>query len=231
LLRTRRNIILITGAGVSASTGIPTYQAASRSSRSSQVVYHPSAYSTEESAEMLHADILAKFETGLSASLTPFDRFIEYLAGTERIRRHFTQNIDCRHTRLPYLSKQTVWLHGRSDTLMCSKSSEHKFRVNPEGFRSMVMAACSLYQREQSARIAVGKRARGVGLLRPNILLYGEDCTNEEDLLDTMQKDLDHPVDAVLIVGTRLQIPSLRDFAVRLCERVSNKGGLVAWVN
>jgi NAD-dependent SIR2 family protein deacetylase len=72
-----------------------------------------------------------------------------------------------------------------------------------------------------------------VGFVRPKVLLYGENCTEEAAITAAFNDNLREPVDAVLIVGTRLQIPSVWDFAKRLSKmvRARDPDNMVAWVN
>ncbi|KAH6881125.1 DHS-like NAD/FAD-binding domain-containing protein, partial [Thelonectria olida] len=232
-LSTKRNIIIISGAGVSTNAGIPDYRSSSRSKKSSRIVYDASAYSTPEAADELHADVLHKLQSGQEAPFTPFDVFAEGLAKSGHLRYHYTQNIDCRHTRLPYLSQKTMWLHGRADTLVCHIRPSHTKRVTSQSFPRWVMASCPLCEEEQGERAIALKRRRDEGFLRPNVLLYGEDCPAEAEITAAFNSDLAQPIDAVLIVGTKLSIPPLADFAKRLCKvvRANSADSLVIWVS
>lgn len=114
---------------------VPDFQSSSRSMQSSRKVYNSSAYSLQETATRLNGDILSKLRRGQKASLTSFDLFAEKLAESGRLRRHYTQNIDCRQARLPSLSKKTIWLHGRADTMVCHITPTHTLLVNPQSFK------------------------------------------------------------------------------------------------
>ncbi|KAL6359147.1 hypothetical protein LRP88_07364 [Fusarium phalaenopsidis] len=232
-LSTKRRIIIISGAGISTNTGIPDYQSSSRSNNSSQIVYHASAYLRQETADRLHTDLLQKLESGQRAMFTMFDTFAEGLAQSGRLRRHYAQNIDCRQSRLAHLSRKTVWLHGRADTLVCQIRPSHTMQVTPESFPRWIQASCPSCEEEQSKRAAEGKRRRNVGELRTSVLLYGEDSLSESRITAAFNYDLEHPVDAVLIVGTQLSTPSLFSFVDRLCRavRANSPDGLVAWVS
>ncbi|KAH7132782.1 DHS-like NAD/FAD-binding domain-containing protein [Dactylonectria macrodidyma] len=229
----KKNIIIISGAGISTNAGIPDYRSSSRSKTSSRIVYDASAYSTPESADTLHADVLQKLRSGRKAPFTPFDTFAERLAQSDHLRYHYTQNIDCRQTRLPYLSQRTVWLHGRADTLVCHLRPSHTIWVTPRSFPRWVLAPCPLCKKEQRKRVMTRKRRRAVGFLRPNVLLYGENCPGEDEITAAFNRDLTQPVDAVLIVGTRLLIPPLANFTERLCKvvRAKSPDNLVIWVS
>jgi hypothetical protein len=62
------------------------------------------------------------------------------------------------------------------------------------------------------------------------VLLYGGDSPDKLDIIDSFKKDISEPVDAVIIIGRRLQISSLRQFAYRLYEAVKSRGGVTFWV-
>ncbi|KAH7115764.1 DHS-like NAD/FAD-binding domain-containing protein, partial [Dactylonectria estremocensis] len=230
---TKKNIIIISGAGVSTNAGIPDYRSSSRSKSSSHIVYDASAYSTVESADRLHTDILHKLQSGQEARITQFDTFAERLAQSNHLQSHYTQNIDCRQLKLPHLSKKTIWLHGRADTLVCHLRPSHTIKVTPQSFLQLVKATCPTCEKEQSDRASAHKRRRAMGFLRSNVLLYGENSPNEASITATFNHDIAQPVDAVLIVGTRLSIPSLAGFAKRLCRvvRESSPDNLVIWVS
>ncbi|RSL82140.1 hypothetical protein CDV31_016963 [Fusarium ambrosium] len=102
-------------------------------------------------------------------------------------------------------------------------------KVTPESFPRWIQASCPLCEQEQNNRAAEGKRRRNVGTLRTSVLLYGEDSPSESRITAAFNYDLKYPVDAVLIIGTQLSIPSLSSFADRLCRaaRANNPDGLV----
>ncbi|KAJ4200334.1 hypothetical protein NW759_015911 [Fusarium solani] len=249
-LSTKRNIVMISGAGISTNTGsesrlrftistsktswiVPDYQSSSRSNNSSRNVYNVSAYLRKETTDQLHADILQKLQAGQRSMFTMFDIFAEGLAQSGRLRRHYTQNIDCRQSRLAHLSRKTVWLHGRADTLVCWIRPSHTMKVTPESFPQWIQASCPLCEEEQSKRAAEGKRRRNVGTLRTSVLLYGQDSPSESKITAAFNYDMEHPVDAILIVGTQMSITSLFNFTNKLCRaaRTHSPDGLVVWVS
>jgi len=101
-------------------------------------------------------------------------------------------------------------LHGRVDTLTCSIRSQYNLRVTAESFSQLVNECRSICKEEQKQRELEGKRRRSIGSLRSNVLLYGECSSEESEILAAFNDDLHQPVDAVIIIGTGLEISDLR---------------------
>jgi NAD-dependent SIR2 family protein deacetylase len=70
----------------------------------SRNVFDLSAYSSLESANLLHQSELQILELASRDEPQPFELFMEQLAQSGRLHRHYTQNIDCRTNKLPALS-------------------------------------------------------------------------------------------------------------------------------
>ncbi|KAF1964745.1 DHS-like NAD/FAD-binding domain-containing protein, partial [Bimuria novae-zelandiae CBS 107.79] len=226
-------IVIISGAGISTNAGVDDFRSFSRTKMSSRNLFHSSAYCIPERATQLHNQLLTIYKSASTSDPTSFDGLMEEWAQCGRVRRHYTQNIDCRSDRLPSLSKRTVMLHGRVDTLRCSIRPQHTFRITAESFPQRVNERCPMCEKEQKQRELEGKRRRSTGSLRSNVLLYGECNPDESEILAAFNNDLHQPVDAVIIVGTRLEIGDLRDFVEKLCEKAKpgNRECLTVWVN
>lgn len=232
-LQTKKNIIIVSGAGTSTNAGIDDFRSVSRTKKSSHNVFDSSAYSTLESASKLHEEVLRMFKSGMSSSFTTFDSFLEELARSGRLLRHYTQNIDCRQSRLECLAAKTVWLHGRADTLRCHKAPGHRASVNPQSFEELVTTPCTECEMENESRRREGKRTRDGGFFRTDVLLYGEDSPDESDFLDAFKRDLQQPIDALIIVGTRLRVHSLKQFVRQVCKtiRLHSTDCMTVWAN
>jgi NAD-dependent SIR2 family protein deacetylase len=103
--------------------------------------------------------------------------------------------------------------------------------TSPGSFQQQALSSCVKCKAADRELLEAGKRSRGVGLLLAKVLLYGGDSPDESDITDSFEKDLNEPIDAVIIVGTRLRIPSLKRFTQRLCETVKSRGGTTLWVS
>ncbi|OCK74313.1 DHS-like NAD/FAD-binding domain-containing protein [Lepidopterella palustris CBS 459.81] len=171
-------------------------------------------------------------ERASKATPTRFHHFLDKLAQSGRLHRHYTQNIDCLESKLPWLSHKTLQLHGRLDTLVCQKRSTHSVQITPEDFEQRVISQCLECVEADKARVEKGKRSHGVGVLLPKVLLYGA-VPDESVIGDMAEGDLLQMVDAVIIAGTRLQIRPVKCLAEELCRAVKRAegGGLSVWVN
>lgn len=76
-----------------------------------------------------------------------------------------------------------------------------------------------------------GLRRRSTGKLRTSVLLYNEPNPDDSEALVAFNDDLSRPVDAVVIVGTRLQIGDLRAFVDDLCQGAGGTDCMTVWVN
>jgi NAD-dependent histone deacetylase SIR2 len=114
--------------------------------------------------------------------------------------------------------------------VICTYCQDSK-HVPLVAYEDTVGSLCEKCLRESQARISRGKRGMKVGQYRPKILLYGESCPDETAIGKIFEQDLSENVDAVVIAGTRLQIPAMRQFAHALCESAKSRGGIVIWVN
>ena len=81
------------------------------------------------------------------------------------------------------------------------------------------------------AREERGKRALGVGKLRPDIVLYGEDHPNAHLISPIVTHDLALYPDLLLILGTSLRVHGLKVMVREFAKTVHSKGGKVVFVN
>lgn len=76
-----------------------------------------------------------------------------------------------------------------------------------------------------------GKRALGVGKLRPDIVLYGEDHPNAHLISPIITHDLSLYPDLMLIMGTSLRVHGLKVMVREFAKTVHSRGGNVVFVN
>ncbi|POR31687.1 NAD-dependent histone deacetylase HST3 [Tolypocladium paradoxum] len=81
------------------------------------------------------------------------------------------------------------------------------------------------------AREEKGKRALGVGKLRPDIVLYGEEHPNSHLISPIVTHDLALYPDMLLILGTSLRVHGLKVMVREFAKAVHSKSGKVVFVN
>lgn len=82
-----------------------------------------------------------------------------------------------------------------------------------------------------AARLERGKRALGIGKLRPDIVLYGEEHPNAHLISPIITNDLALYPDMLLILGTSLRVHGLKIMVREFAKAVHSKGGKVVFVN
>jgi len=129
-------------------------------------------------------------------------------------------------------------LHGTLGTMHCV-SCTHVFplRDHLEHLSSGIPPYCPECTTLEKVRQMSGKRSRGVGKLRPSVVLYNEDHKDGEHVGEVVRKDLTGTsprADLLLVVGTSLRVPGtkriVREFskAVRLRATKANANATTA---
>ncbi|PPQ63925.1 hypothetical protein CVT24_010323 [Panaeolus cyanescens] len=88
----------------------------------------------------------------------------------------------------------------------------------------------------ERARQSVGKRPRGIGRLRPSVVLYNEDHKDGEGVGEVVRKDLlggskgkgRGGADLVLVVGTSLRVPGTKRMVREFSKAVKARAGVGA---
>lgn len=112
------------------------------------------------------------------------------------------------HSTIP----QCIPLHGQLSTLTCP-SCKQTFETNQflPILQSGTSPGCPNCLQIESDRISLGERSRGVGRLRPDVVLYGEEHRDGERIGSITQRDLmGQRPDLLLVVGTSLKVPGTK---------------------
>lgn len=129
---------------------------------------------------------------------------------------------------------EVVYLHGSLQFLRCihcgalCEWDEDGRDAQTLAGKQPLCPSCTSHQAERQKR---GKRMLGVGKLRPNIVLYGEENPQSSSIDSIIQHDRITGPDMLLIMGTSLRVHGakalVRDFAVE----VHRRKGIVVFVN
>ncbi|CAK7199247.1 hypothetical protein SEUCBS139899_001921 [Sporothrix eucalyptigena] len=252
-LRKKKKIVVIAGAGISVSAGIPDFRSSTglfttlRGQHglkgSGKHLFDASVYKHDSSTTSFHSMVRELAHMTETAQPTPFHHMLASIAHEGRLMRLYSQNVDCIDTKMPPLATNvplntkgpwptTIQLHGGLAKMVCSKCGDLE---NFDGslFEGPEAPACSGCTETDKVRTAVaGKRSHGIGRLRPRIVLYNEYNPDEEAIGMVSKADLRRGADAVIVVGTSLKIPGVRRLVKELCHTTrSRRDGFTAWIN
>ncbi|KIV79438.1 hypothetical protein PV11_07000 [Exophiala sideris] len=252
-LRNRRKIVVIAGAGISVSAGIPDFRSSHglfRSLRgehklksSGKMLFDASVYKDDHSTSSFHDMVRKLSKMSEIAKPTAFHRFLARLSVEGRLLRLYTQNVDGLESTLPPLATQvplnhkapwpqTIQLHGGLEKMMCQKCRHisdfeaHLFDGPNPPLCPQCVAADALRTKH------AGKRSHGVGRLRPRIVLYNEHNPDDEAIGAVTTADFRTRPDAVIVVGTSMKIPAVRRIVHEMCQIVRDRReGTTVWIN
>lgn len=119
-------------------------------------------------------------------------------------------------------------LHGTLQLMHCV-SCNHPYPLSDHStsLRKGTLPDCPDCTNLEATRSMVGKRLRGIGKLRPSVVLYNEEHSNGEGVGEAVRRDLlgRGGADLLIVVGTSLRVPGtkriVREFskAVRAKEK------------
>ncbi|KAL1843022.1 hypothetical protein VTJ49DRAFT_3336 [Mycothermus thermophilus] len=252
-LRKKKKIVVIAGAGISVSAGIPDFRSSTglfatlrgqhKLKASGKHLFDASVYKHDASTESFHTMVRELAEMTAKAKPTPFHHMLASIAAEGRLLRMYTQNIDTLDTQMPPLATTvplntkgpwpvTIQLHGGLEKMVCTKCG-HLEPFNASLFEGPEAPLCEKCKEQDQIRTAfAGKRSHGIGRLRPRIVLYNEYNPDEEAIGNVSQADLRRVPDAVIVVGTSLKIPGVRRIVKEMCQLTrSRRDGITAWIN
>ncbi|KAF7550295.1 hypothetical protein G7046_g8059 [Stylonectria norvegica] len=252
-LRKSKKIVVVAGAGISVSAGIPDFRsstglfAAARNQHklkaSGKHLFDASVYKHDSSTQSFHTMVREMAHMTQTAKPTPFHHLLASLAQEGRLMRLYSQNIDCIETSMKPLATQvplnrkapwpaTIQLHGSLEKMVCTKCG-HLDAFNGELFDGPEAPLCRTCEEDDQVRTHhAGKRSHGIGRLRPRFVLYNEFHPDEEAIGNVSSADLKSRPDAVIVVGTTLKVPGTRRLVKELCQVTrGRKNGLTVWIN
>ena len=128
---------------------------------------------------------------------------------------------------------EVVQLHGELEKVRCSLCQNvSDWDENATlSFLDGVAPGCEQCIKKNDEREAKGKRGVSVGLLRPNIVLYGEEHPSNHLLSPFVPFDLNSNPEVLVIMGTSLKVFGLqkivKDFAKQIHSRKDGKGKVI----
>ncbi|EFR00394.1 Sir2 family histone deacetylase Hst4 [Nannizzia gypsea CBS 118893] len=252
-LRGHRKIVVVAGAGISVSAGIPDFRSSHglfttlkkdhKLKASGKQLFDASVvYQDESMISSFHDMVRTLSKLSASAKPTAFHHLLARLAQEGRLLRLYTQNVDGIEASLPPLETKvplevkgpwpiTIQLHGGLHTMVCQKCSNAS-SFEADLFKGPDPPLCGACERNEETRTAGGQRSRGIGKLRPRMVLYNEYNPDEEAIGSVVSADLRARPDALVVVGTSLKIPGVRRIVKEMCRVVrGRRNGTTVWIN
>ncbi|KAI0804220.1 DHS-like NAD/FAD-binding domain-containing protein [Xylaria sp. FL0064] len=139
-----------------------------------------------------------------------------------------------RPTLGPDKGVECVFLHGSLHSLRCFVCGK-LCDWDEDGRESCTLSGeqpeCPHCAGATAARQEKGKRALGIGKLRPDIVLYGEEHPQSDLISPIVQHDLAAGPDLLLVLGTSLRVHGLKVMVKEFAKAVHKKGGKVVFIN
>ncbi|WDK21000.1 Hst3 protein [Colletotrichum graminicola] len=129
---------------------------------------------------------------------------------------------------------ECVFLHGSLESLrcfLCGKICDWDEDGRAYETMSGRQPECPYCAGATAARQERGKRALGVGKLRPDIVLYGEEHPSAHLISPIITHDLGLSPDLLLILGTSLRVHGLKVLVREFAKTIHSRGGKVVFVN
>ncbi|CAJ0904408.1 906_t:CDS:2, partial [Entrophospora sp. SA101] len=178
-----------------------------------------------------------------NARPTPTHHFLKKLDNKKKLVRVYTQNIDNLEEvaglatdsiiiKPSNCTIKAIQLHGTMKFLKCSACSEmYEFsKSHCERFKEGESPSCPRCEQSEQKRRNAGKRSHKIGILKPNIVLYGDNHSQELRIGKVAAKD-SNKADCMIIMGTSLQIPGIKDLIRQFAVNIHKKGGKIIVVN
>jgi len=134
----------------------------------------------------------------------------------------------------PNRGVECVFLHGSLAELrcfVCARTASWDEESRMADTLAGRQPTCPHCEGATAAREEKGKRALGVGKLRPDIVLYGEEHPHAHLIHPLVKHDLSLGPDMLLILGTSMRVHGLKVLVREFARAVHDRGGKVVFVN
>ncbi|CCH62602.1 hypothetical protein TBLA_0H03210 [Henningerozyma blattae CBS 6284] len=246
-----KNMIVVTGAGISVASGIPDFRSSEGifktiSTNGKDLFDYNFVYSNDANILKFNKMLNSLHQLSNKSKPSKFHYFLNDLSSMGKLKRLYTQNIDCLDTNLDHLNTsfplsikncpKTIQLHGSLNDVICNKC-DYKIAYNPCLFPQIIEEAnalvpeCPQCQEYENVRVVAGIRSKGIGKLRPRVILYNE-FHPEGDIIGSITSlDLKSRLDCLVIVGTSMKIPGVKSMCKEFAKRVRKSKGYILFIN
>ena len=232
-LRDKQNLTILTGAGISAGCGIPTYRDEAGNWRRPDPIQHKDFMSQNETRQRYWLRSFSGWPAFASALPSPSHRIIAEMESLKIVKLVVTQNVDRLHQKAGSLN--VVDLHGRLDEVICMSCAEFISRqavqktlkrLNPFLFEHGNVAPDGDADVPEDAALSmvVPCCSSCGGILKPNVVFFGD--TVDKVIVQRIYQQIANG-DGLLIIGSSLQVFS----GYRFCRHAVQQGKPVASIN
>lgn len=233
-VRQHPKLLVLTGAGISASSGVPTYRDSNGQWQRKPPVQHNDFLADHAIRQRFWARNMVGWRFMRDASPSQSHRALAELEALGHVQCLVTQNVDGLHQRAG--SHRVIDLHGRIDRVRCQSCGVDYHREtiqrwleqrNPE-FARLAGAIAPDGDADvddlDSRELQVCDCERCGGVLKPDAVFFGGNVPVEvvAEAMDELQR-----ADALLVVGSSLMIYS----GFRFCRRAAEQGLPIAAIN
>ncbi|BEJ13029.1 hypothetical protein CspHIS471_0302030 [Cutaneotrichosporon sp. HIS471] len=250
-----RRVVVVSGAGISCSSGIPDFRSGNglyslvktrypESFVTGKDLFSSGLFSTPETTSIFYTFIAELSLACQAAEPTRTHHFIRRLEAKGKLLRSYTQNVDGferrlglesggRGTGLKKNGTRNVELHGDLGRVRCVLCFAD-FEACDEYvcmFREGEAPNCPSCEVRHADRVNRGARATSVGTLRPSIVLYDEAHPLGDQIGELQAHDMKRRPDMLLIMGTSLKVHGLKHLIKDFAKVVHERKGIVVFVN
>lgn len=219
-----------------------------------QDLFDISLFRNDETLAIFCTFMEGLYKESLKAHATETHKFLRVLKEKNKLLRCYTQNIDSLERRVDlncginsadaeasgkgfresWKNLDVVQLHGNLHKLLCTQCFAH-FEWNVEIQKMLEQGEnpeCEKCHLKFQERLYSGKRITGnIGILRPDIVLYGENHPQSELISKGLNIDLSMKCELLLIMGTSLKVDGVKKLVRSLARSIHDRGGKVIVVN
>ncbi len=221
-----RKLWILTGAGLSAASGLPTYRDDEGNWKAANPVQHQDFINQAHNRQRYWSRSMVGWPSFREAAPNAAHLALTRIQQSGRVHQLVTQNVDRLHSKSG--STAVIDLHGRLDRVICMQCghriSRHEMQdrllaANPELSTSNVTllpdgdAAVSA---EMAQQLVVPDCERCDGMLKPDVVFFGDNVPGARvaEAYRTLQE-----ADAALFIGSSLQVMSGYRFCVQASKQ------------
>ena len=233
-LQNNRPLVVLTGAGISAESGIPTYRDNTGKWNRSEPIKHQEFLNNELKRKRYWARSMVGWKAVSQATPNDAHKSLALLEQTGFIKTLITQNVDGLHNRAGSIN--VIDLHGRLDTVICLDCSDQSSReelqprlnqLNPvlEQYAAQILpdgdADIDGYPMED---IKLPQCTKCHGVLKPDVVFFGANVPRQrvQHALESLQS-----AGALLTIGSSLHVYS----GYRFCKAAQQLGIAIGCIN